>query len=126
MLGLGVAATVGANVLFGLPWGALGAVISSWPAIAFIGTVEVALYMARSARAPASGHPVPEPPTGLNGHGHAAAERFADELARGEVPGIRRIRRELKVGQPRAQEVRECLAALATGNGHGEVSAADA
>ena len=63
-----------------------------------------------SARA---GYPVPEPPSGLNGHGHAAAELFATELARGEIPGIRRIRREMHLGQPRAQQVREYLAELA-------------
>jgi hypothetical protein len=56
--------------------------------------------------------PVPEPPAGLNGHGYAAAQRYAAELARGEIPGIRRIRRDLHVGQPRAQQVREYLAAL--------------
>jgi hypothetical protein len=49
----------------------------------------------------------------LNGHGTAAAELFADDLAAGKVPGIRRIRREMQVGQPRAQEVREYLTALA-------------
>ncbi|HUY52679.1 MAG TPA: hypothetical protein VMV92_44425 [Streptosporangiaceae bacterium] len=56
---------------------------------------------------------VPEPPAGLNGHGHAAAEMFAGELSRGEVPGIRRIRREMHLGQPRAQEVRGYLSSLA-------------
>ena len=56
---------------------------------------------------------VPEPPAALNGHGHTAAERYAAEVARGEVPGVRRIRRDLHVGQPRAQEVREYLTRLA-------------
>lgn len=57
--------------------------------------------------------PIPEPPAGLNGHGHASAELFAAELSRGEVPGIRRIRKVMHLGQPRAQRVREYLAALA-------------
>jgi hypothetical protein len=61
--------------------------------------------------------PVPEPPAALNGHGHAAAELFADDLSSGTVPGIRRIRKELKVGQPRAQQIRGHLTDLA--NGHG-------
>jgi hypothetical protein len=58
-------------------------------------------------------------PAGLNGHGQAAAELFAEDLARGEVPGVRRIRRELKVGQPKAQQVRSYLELLAAGSGHG-------
>jgi hypothetical protein len=40
MLWLGIAATVGANVAFGARFGVLGAVISAWPAVAFIGAVE--------------------------------------------------------------------------------------
>jgi hypothetical protein len=50
----------------------------------------------------------------LNGSGvhPAEAEPFAAELARGEVPSIRRIRSELHVGQPKAQEVQGRLAAL--------------
>jgi hypothetical protein len=38
---------------------------------------------------------------------------FADDLARGEVPGIRRIRAEMHVGQPRAREIQDRLRALA-------------
>ena len=51
----------------------------------------------------------------LNGSGlhPAEAEPFAGELARGEVPTLRRIRTELHVGQPRAQEVQARLSALA-------------
>jgi hypothetical protein len=60
--------------------------------------------------------PVPEPealrlPALTNGHGapeggREAAELFADELSRGELPSIRRVQREMHLGQPRAQEVR--------------------
>jgi hypothetical protein len=55
------------------------------------------------------------PAVHLNGSGlhPAEAEPFAEELARGEVPAIRRIRSELHVGQPRAQEIQARLAALA-------------
>jgi len=60
----------------------------------------------------------PEPPSGLNGQGHQAAELFADDLARGEVPGVRRIRKELHVGQPKAQQVRDYLTGLANGHGY--------
>ena len=54
------------------------------------------------------------PAVHLNGSGlhPAEAEPFAGDLARGEVPSIRRIRAELHVGQPKAQEIQARLAAL--------------
>jgi hypothetical protein len=65
---------------------------------------------------PAAPEAVPAVPGAhLNGSGLHPAEvqPFADELARGEVPTIRRIRSELHVGQPKAQEIRARLSALA-------------
>lgn len=39
-----------------------------------------------------------------------ARDRFADDLAAGRVPSIRKIRKEIKVGYPRAVQVKEALA----------------
>jgi hypothetical protein len=60
MLWLGIAATVGANIAYGAGYGLLGALISAWPAVAFIGSVEIAMQQVRRARAPrvATGGPV--------------------------------------------------------------------
>jgi Protein of unknown function (DUF2637) len=55
---------------------------------------------------------VPEPPAGLNGHGHQAAELFAAELAAGDVPSIRAIRSGLRVGQDKARQVQAYLETL--------------
>jgi hypothetical protein len=70
----------------------------------------------RSDSAPGPGAPHPLAP----GNGHAAPEgapeaarRYAAGLAAGELPSIRRIRREMHVGQDRAQSVQAYLAALA-------------
>ena len=118
MLWLGIAATVGANVAYGARFGVLGAVISAWPAVAFIGSAEMALGMIRSAAAsvPAAdtaGYAEPDAvPAGSNGHDPALAA-FAGELAAGEVPTIRRIRDELHCGQPRAVQVQAHLRDLA-------------
>ena len=49
-LALGVAATVAANVSFGVGFGPVGAVVSAWPAVAFIGAAEMAPRMIRRAR----------------------------------------------------------------------------
>jgi hypothetical protein len=55
MLALGVAATVGANVAYGLPFGVVGALVSAWPAVAFVGSVEMAVRFVRDARHTAAG-----------------------------------------------------------------------
>jgi hypothetical protein len=52
MLGLGVAATVGANVAFGWHYGPIGVAVSAWPAIAFLGSVELLARMTRRPEAP--------------------------------------------------------------------------
>jgi hypothetical protein len=115
MLGLGVAATVAANVAYGAGFGWPGAVISAWPAVAFIGAAEMALGLVRRARtaAPAAA-PMTAPAALANGHsapegGREAAEVFAAGLSRGELPSVRQVRREMHLGQPRAQEVRAYL-----------------
>ncbi len=62
MLWLGIGATVGANIAYGAGFGLLGALISAWPAVAFIGAVEMVMQLVRRARGPAratAGPPVP-------------------------------------------------------------------
>jgi hypothetical protein len=89
--------------------------------VAFVVAVETAITMTRqrpAAPAPARDIPVPELPAGLNGHADRAVEIFSEDLARGAVPGMRRIRREMHLGQPRAQELRTYLSGLAASNGH--------
>jgi Protein of unknown function (DUF2637) len=120
VLAAGIGATLFTNVAAGLSWGTLGAVVAAWPALALVGSYELLMALVRGQAAqpaPAADIPVPGPPAGLNGHGHTAAEVFSADLARGELPGIRRIRKELKVGQPKAQQVREYLATVASGQG---------
>lgn len=50
MLWLGIAATISANIAYGTGYGLLGALISAWPAVAFIGAVEIAMQQVRRAR----------------------------------------------------------------------------
>jgi len=49
-LALGVGATIAANVAYGLPFGWLAAVVSAWPAVAFVVSVELAVRFVRDAR----------------------------------------------------------------------------
>jgi hypothetical protein len=59
MLWLGIGATIGANVAYGAGDGLLGALISAWPAVAFIGTVEIAAPLVRGSRGPRAATSVP-------------------------------------------------------------------
>jgi hypothetical protein len=62
--------------------------------------------------------PVPEPGTDLAGlagrveRGQQAAEVFADDIEAGSLPPIRRIRRELRIGQDKAQDAQAYLRTL--------------
>jgi hypothetical protein len=115
-LGLGVAMTMWANIVHGIGFGWTGIVISGWPPIALIAAIEVLARMIRPSPEPgvgalhltaiANGHAVPE-------GGKQAAERFAADLAAGDVPSLRQVQREMHLGQPRAREVRSYLDVLA-------------
>ena len=62
MLWLGIAATIGANIAYGAGHGLLGGLNSAWPAVAFIGSVEIAMQQVRRARAPQAATSVPAVP----------------------------------------------------------------
>jgi hypothetical protein len=121
-LGLGIAATLTVNVLSGLAYGLVGVAVAAWPAVALVLAYESLMLIVRRSAwpAPKADAPVPEPPPELNGRGHEAVELFSADLAAGKVPGVRRIRREMRVGQPRAQQVREYLAALSGASSLGD------
>jgi Protein of unknown function (DUF2637) len=46
-LALGIVVTIGANSLYGVKYGVLGAVISSWPAISFVVAAELSIHTVR-------------------------------------------------------------------------------
>jgi hypothetical protein len=114
LLGLGIAATLAANVAHGLGHGPAGAVVAAWPAVALVGSYELLMVIIRAAQAPAGaalGSGAPDVP-GEHRLQAQAAEAFAGEIAAGRVPSVRAIRARMHVGQPRAQQVRAYLTAL--------------
>jgi hypothetical protein len=115
LLGLGITATLAANVAHGLGHGLIGAAVGAWPAVALVGSYELLMMVIRSSQVSAEG---------LQASGadadplqEQAIEVFAEQLAADRVPSIRAIRAQLHVGQPRAQRLREYLAAGDTRNG---------
>lgn len=53
----------------------------------------------------------------VNGHARKAERKYAADLADGQVPSLRAVMRDIKVGQDRAREVRAHLATVAASNG---------
>ena len=113
--GLGIAATLAANVAHGLGHGLMGAAVAAWPAVALVGSYELLMMIIRSAQLPGTGAAMGGAPGCMPDAEplqSQAAQAFAVELAAGRVPSVRAIRARLHVGQPRAQRVRAYLAAL--------------
>jgi hypothetical protein len=109
LLALGITATLAANVAHGLGHGLAGAAVAAWPAVALVASYELLMMVIRSSQ-------VPVEDTSETGHNadplqERAAEVFAEQLAAARIPSVRAIRAQLRVGQPRAQRLRNYLAA---------------
>jgi hypothetical protein len=140
MLAAGIVVTLAMNVLAGIAHGPLGAAVAAWPAAALVGSYELLMVIIRGAAAPAVGGrtrtrtpgvPVPaDAPASapvrtrtreaaprtprLRALADTAAEtHFATMLAAGQVPSQRQIKAELHVGQDRARQIHDHLAAVA-------------
>jgi len=103
LLGLGIAATLAANVTHGLGHGPSGAVVAAWPPVALVGSYELLMMIISSAQV-AAGTTAGSGTSGTPGDDRLqaqATEAFASELAAGRV-SVRTIRARLHVGQPRA------------------------
>jgi hypothetical protein len=115
LLGLGIAATLAANVAHGLGHGLTGAAVAAWPAVGLVGAYELLMMIIRAAQLPGTDTAMGlarECMPDTDPVQVQAAQAFAVELAAGRVPSVRAIRARLHVGQPRAQRVRAYLAAL--------------
>jgi hypothetical protein len=84
MLWLGIGATIGADIAFGVRYGLLGALISAWPAVAFIGSVEIAMQQVRRSRAPRSATIVPTVPEVPGDLEQAVRAAYAASVAAGQ------------------------------------------
>jgi hypothetical protein len=115
LLGLGIAATLAANMAHGLGHGLIGAAVAAWPAVALVGSYELLMVIIRGAQSPEAEAEASEADPARGPKADPLQVRaegeFADQIASGTVLSIRAIRARLRVGQPRAQQVREYLAA---------------
>jgi hypothetical protein len=116
MLWLGIAATIGANVAFGVGYGLLGALISAWPAVAFTGAVEIAMQQVRRARAPRaaiSGPDVPEVPGDVE---QAVRAAYAASVAAGQPLSQRAMAERFGLSRRRVGQL--VAEVTVSGNGH--------
>lgn len=120
-LSAGIAATLAANILAGLHSGPLGAVISAWPAPAFIGCYEMLMALVRSAAQretvattetdqPTDDMWVPEDAL------DAAFEAMRMSIAVGNPFPINRLQTKFNLTRAQATQIRTEV--LAASNGH--------
>jgi hypothetical protein len=117
LLGLGIVAALAANVAHGLGHGPIGAMVAAWPAVALVGSYELLMMIIRGAQTVTVAPRLPDGVSVADPLGEHAAVVFAADLAADRVPSVRAIRSALHVGQPRAQRLREYLAAAAGAHG---------
>ena len=114
MLGLAVTATLAANIGYGLAYGLPGALISGWPAIAFIGCAEMAISAVRRLRpAAANGTTSAAVPADAE---TAAAISLRATIAAGNPLSQNQLADRFGLTRAQATKVRQLIAAEA--NGH--------
>jgi hypothetical protein len=113
MLWLGIGATIGANIAFGAGYGLLGGLISAWPAVAFIGAVEIAMQQVRRVRAPRAVTSVPGVPGDLE---QAVRAAYAASVAAGQPLSQRAMAERFGLSRRRVSQL--VAQVTASGNGH--------
>jgi hypothetical protein len=106
----------GANIAYGAGYGLLGAVISAWPAVAFIGSVEIAMQQVRRARVPRAaiiGPVVPEAPGDVE---QAVRAAYAASVAAGAPLSQRAMAERFGLSRRRVSQL--VAQVTASGNGH--------
>jgi hypothetical protein len=116
LLGLGIVATLAANVMHGLGHGPIGAAVAAWPAVALVGSYELLMTLIRNGPRVSGSEPdevhVPSSVHEADPLRVQAADVFAEQMTTGEIPTIRAIRAALRIGQPRAQQIQAYLASV--------------
>jgi hypothetical protein len=121
LLAAGIAATLAANVLAGVGYGTLGAVVAAWPALAFVGCYELLMLLVRASARRARGAAGDGPPGAVRSPVPTDAESAAiaalrATLAAGNPLSGRQL--ETRFGLTRAEATRVRQLVTAEANGH--------
>ena len=117
MLWLGIAATIGANAAYGAGYGLLGALISAWPAVAFIGSVEIAMQQVRRARVPGVAASAPAVPAVPGDVEQAVRAAYAASVTAGQPLSQRAMAERFGLSRRRVSQLVASVAVES--NGHG-------
>jgi hypothetical protein len=113
-LATGIVATIGANLAHGLGHGPIGAMVSSWPALAMVGSFELLMLLIRSHHEPSVG----ESSDGTTYHALPAVEppmltvEQTVQAWHGQGCSQRAIARELNIDRRKVKQIIERTAAL--------------
>lgn len=111
MLGLSVVATLAANIAYGARYWLAGSLLSGWPAVAFIGSAEMAIGMVRRVRrAIPSGAPSAVSPPVPAGAQSAAVAALRATLAAGNPLSGRQLETRFGLTRAEAAKVRQLVA----------------
>lgn len=118
LLAAGIGATLFANVAAGLSWGALGAVVAAWPALALVGSYELLMALVRGQATPAAGT-AGEPALAQVAHDaeQAAQSALRATVAAGNPLSGRQLAERFGLNRAQVAQVRQAV--LAEANGHG-------
>jgi hypothetical protein len=122
MLWLGIAATIGANVAYGAGYGLLGALISAWPAVAFIGAVEIAMQLVRRSRGPQAAASVPDRPAVPGDVEEAVRAAYAASVAAGSPLSQRAMAERFGLSRRKVSQ----LVTQVTASGNGDLRGSEA
>jgi MFS family permease len=116
MLWLGIGATIGANLAYGAGYGLAGALISAWPAVAFIGSVELVMQLVRRSRGPRAATSVPAVPEMPGDVEQAVRAAYAASVAAGQPLSQRAMAERFGLSRRRVGQL--VTQVTASGNGH--------
>lgn len=115
MLALAVVATLAANIGYGLPFGLAGALLSGWPAVAFIGCAEMAIGMVRRVAKQSAPAPIQAAAQVAADAEHAARIALAASVAASNPISQRSLMTRFSLSRAQAARVRQSVLAEANG-----------
>ena len=119
MLWLGIGSTIGANIAYGAGYGLVGALISAWAAVAFIGAVEIAMQLVRRARGSQVAETVPDVPGNAE---QAVRAAYAASVAAGQPLSQRAMAERFGLSRRKVSQLATCILRRLSPGGVGRVA----
>ena len=106
LLGAGIGATVAANILAGVSYGPLGAIVAAWPAAALVGSYELLMWLVRTGAQSHASALV----SGVASDVVTAAEAsFRATVAAGNPLSVNQLAERFSLTRPQATKIRQAV-----------------